>query len=386
VHKNRFEELNQKFLNNLISKDELQEFLNLLEENEDAFYDSLNGMETLDKEEFNQQGVFQNILNHEEFPVVPKPKRLNYSWLSLAAALLIISGFVFYTWNSNNNIPIDKITAKQVAKVENKTEPSIDKSAILLADGTHLDLEDIAAQSLNYDGVELSKISDDVIRVAFNKSLNHSTKEFHEFRTPKGTSYNLQLPDGTKVYLNSGSVFKLSADFNGNSRISELIGEAFFDVAHNPQKPFLVQTKDYTVKVLGTQFNLKSYPKSTDTKTSLLKGSVQVNDSYTDLLLVPGEQANGRAGKQLKKSKANFREVLAWREGYFRFSNASVREIMDDIVNWYDIQEVVYENNDQEYFTGSIVRSRSLQDVLKGIEKISNLKFVITEGRVIVRK
>ncbi|QBR13278.1 FecR family protein [Sphingobacterium sp. CZ-2] len=388
MHKNRFEELNQKFLNNIISEEELQEYLHLLEEHEDLFYHSLDSVQPIDNHhEFDQQQVYKNLLNQVELQSSPKTKRLNYKWISIAATLLIASGIGFYLYSLKDK----SLTHKDInvlANVESKevSNPLHENAAILLADGTEVALEDLSEKGMEHDGVELSKTADDMIKVSFSKSLAQANKAFHEFRTAKGTSYNLQLPDGSKVFLNSGSVFKISAEFNEENRNSELSGEAFFEVAHNPEKPFLVKTKDYQVKVLGTQFNVKSYPTAKQSKTSLLKGSVQVNSSTAALMLKPGEQANGQAGNGIKKVRANFREVLAWRDGYFRFQNASVREIMNDIINWYDIKEVVYEFNSEEHFTGSIVRSRSLHDVLHGMEKISNLKFEIREGRVFVRK
>jgi len=388
VHKYRFEELNQKFLNNIISEEELQEYLQLLDQHEELFYQSLDDVQPIAKKhEFDQQQVFQDLLNQVEIQNPPKTKRLHYKWISIAATLLIASGIVYYLYTqkdkslNNKDVPV-------LANVKSKASPQPlhENAAILLADGTEVALEDVSEKGMEHDGVELSKTADDMIKVSFSRSLAHANKSFHEFRTAKGTSYNLQLPDGTKVFLNSGSVFKISAEFNEENRNSELSGEAFFEVAHNPEKPFLVKTKDYQVKVLGTQFNVKSYPTAKQSKTSLLKGSVQVNSSNAVLMLKPGEQANGRAGNGIEKVKANFREVLAWRDGYFRFQNASVREIMNDIMNWYNIQDVVYEFNSEEHFTGSIVRSRSLQDVLHGMEKISNLKFEVREGRVFVRK
>jgi len=388
VHKNRFEELNQKFLNNIISEEELQEYLQLLEKHEELFYQSLDDVQPIaNQHEFDQEQVFQDLLNQVEIQNPPKTKRLHFKWISIAATLLIASGIVYYLYSqkdkslNNKDVPV-------LANVKSKVfpQPLHENAAILLADGTEVALEDVSEKGMEHDGVELSKTADDMIKVSFSKSLAHANKSFHEFRTAKGTSYNLQLPDGSKVFLNSGSVFKISAEFNEENRNSELSGEAFFEVAHNPEKPFLVKTKDYQVKVLGTQFNVKSYPTAKQSKTSLLKGSVQVNSSKAALMLKPGEQANGRAGNGIEKVKANFREVLAWRDGYFRFQNASVREIMNDIMNWYNIKDVVYEFNSEEHFTGSIVRSRSLQDVLHGMEKISNLKFEIREGRVFVRK
>lgn len=386
MHKNRFEELNIKFLNNLISEDELQEYLQLLEENEDLFYDTLDRFNPIDKHgEFDQPQVFQDLLNQINLTKSPRSKRLNYTWIAIAASILLVSGLALYIWK-NPDEPLENNNLTVLPQLENKEQSSMEHAAILLADGTQLSLDDVAEKGMEHDGIRLSKAENDMIKVAFTKSITHAHKAFHEFRTTKGISYNLQLPDGSKVYLNSGSLFKISADFNEQSRESELSGEAFFEVAHNPQKPFLVKTKDYQVKVLGTQFNVKSYPTSMESRTSLLKGSVQVNSPETNMMLKPGQQAIGQTGNELKMAKANFREVLAWREGYFRFQNASVRDIMNDIINWYDIKDVVYEFNSDEHFTGSIKRSRSIQEVLQGMEKISNLKFEIREGRVFVRK
>ena len=386
MHKNRFEELNRKFLNNHISEEELQEYLQLLEENEELFYDTLDTVDPLPNQgEFDQQQVFQDLLNQINLTSSPKTKGLNYTWISIAATLLLVTGIASYIWR-NPDKSLENINLTVIPAFENKEQLSIDPAAIVLANGTQLSLEDVAQEGMEHDGVTLSKTGNDMIKVAISKSLAHRQKAFHEFRTTKGTSHNLQLPDGTKVFLNSGSIFKISSDFNEQNRKSELSGEAFFEVAHNPQKPFLVKTKDYQVKVLGTQFNVKSYPTSKESRTSLLKGSVQVNSPETNMMLKPGQQAIGQSGNELKMAKANFREVLAWREGYFRFQNASVRDIMNDILNWYDIKDVIYEFNSDEHFTGSIKRSRSLKDVLQSMEKISNLKFEIREGRVFVRK
>nr|WP_305121188.1 FecR family protein [Pedobacter xinjiangensis] len=209
---------------------------------------------------------------------------------------------------------------------------------------------------------------------------------YHEFTTGKGISYSLLLPDGSKVDLNSGTILRLDPSFNVSNRDCELTGEAYFDVKRNESMAFRVKTRDYDVKVLGTQFNIKSYPHNNYSQTALVKGNVHVTREQRQINLLPGDQVRAEAGVLQNKSKANFREVLAWKEGYFRFTDANIKDIMGDIVTWYAISDIEYQYNSNESFTGSIVRTRSLEEVLASIEKISNLRFEIKEGRVIVRK
>jgi len=385
VHKERFKYLNQKFLNNNISESELTEYINLLEQHEDLFYESLDQLPDIDQETvFNNEQVFQKIIQHEEFQDHAKTKRLvPYKWIAVACSIALVLGFIFYPKDKAK----DELVLEAPVVQQEITKPSINSTntAIQLADGTRLDINDIDKQEVSYHGVVLSKINKDLIRVRMDEQHIADPIAFHEFNTPKGTSYSLELPDGSTVQLNSGSSLKLKSDFNKQSREVNLSGEAYFDVAHNKNKPFKVQTKDYQIQVLGTQFNVKSYPQLAQTKTSLVKGSVEVNTAAKALKLIPGEQAKAGKSIQLSKGKANFREDLAWRDGYFRFNNASIKDIMSDISTWYNISDIRYELNTDERFTGSIVRSRSLKEVLTAMEKIANLKFDMKEGRVIVR-
>lgn len=385
MHKERFKYLNQKFLNNNISESELTEYFGMLEQHEDLFYESLDQLQDIDQGTgFNKEQVFQKIIQHEGFQDHAKTRRLvPYKWIAVACSIALVLGFIFYP---EDNVREGLVHETPMVQQQTRTAGiNNGKTAIQLADGTRLDINDIDKQEVSYHGVVLSKINGDLIRVQMDEQNIANPIAFHEFNTPKGTSYSLELPDGSTVQLNSGSSLKLKSDFNKQTREVSLSGEAYFDVAHNKNKPFKVKTKDYQIQVLGTQFNVKSYPQLTQTKTSLVNGSVEVNTAAKALKLVPGEQA--RAGKsiQLTKGKANFREDLAWRDGYFRFNNASIEDIMSDISTWYNITDIRYELNTDERFTGSIVRSRSLEEVLTAMEKIADLKFDMKEGRVIVR-
>src|SRR5690606_28106834 len=133
-------------------------------------------------------------------------------------------------------------------------------------------------------------------------------------------------------------------------------------------------------------FNIKSYMYQIQVQTTLLEGAVRVNHENKRVDLRPGEQAVSIDGKDITKRNVNVQQIMAWKEGYFRFSNASIQEILEDIQRWYAIKGVDYEVRSDERFTGAIKRTRNLTEVLDNIEKISNIKFKIMEGRVVVMK
>ncbi|MGO1648441.1 MAG: FecR family protein [Sphingobacterium sp.] len=385
MHRERFKYLHKKFLDHSIDDRELQEYLLLLEDHEEVFGEGLQEYQfNQEKSVPDKDRVFDDLLQRAALDVSRRRVKL-YRWIGVACGLLLVFGFSFYLWNHNSAAPV---LEEPWATTQNQETRLVDtlSGAIQLADGTNLALSEIQEQPVSYAGVRLSKVAEGLIQVEFAENPLARPQTFHEFRTKKGISYSLLLPDGSKVHLNSDSRLKLHVDFNVSNRECDLSGEGFFEVAHHRELPFEVHVRDYAVKVLGTQFNLKSYPQMSQSNTALMEGRVQVSSPDQHMTLVPGQQVSSGVSGQWIKQKANFREILAWREGYFRFSNASLREIMNDIITWYDIDEVVYEQQINDHFTGSIVRSRSLQEVLHGMEKIANLDFEIKERRVIVRK
>jgi len=383
VQRKRFLYLQKRFLNNLISEEELQEYLSLLEDHEDQFAEELRNTEDLHKSEFDHDTAFKRLTSTDHF--ASKGKRIvRYQWLAVACSLFLVFSFGLF-WFNREEAPKqtaeDFVSSPQSAEHANQLS-----SAIQLADGTQLAITDISQQPTNYQGVRLSSPQQGLIQVELRETHLPISSAFHEFKAEKGTSYSLLLPDGSTVHLNSGSTLKLAAGFHVENRKCVLSGEGFFEVAKHEDWPFEVETRDYTIAVLGTQFNVKSYPQMDRSTTALLEGSVQLTSPHTRLTLEPGQQVQASGGESWKKTKANFREILAWRDGYFRFSNASLQDIMEDVLTWYAIDGVEYEHQIDERFTGSIVRSRSLSEVLRSIEKIANLKFEIKERRIFVRK
>lgn len=179
----------------------------------------------------------------------------------------------------------------------------------------------------------------------------------------------------------------MAVSYGRLNRHVTLQGEAFFEVTHLADIPFTVATKNTTVQVLGTTFNVSAYPQDKQVKTTLLTGSVHIQAGNKQLLLKPGQQAQVARDSQMELIKnVDINAVLAWREGYFKFKDESIQVILEELAKWYPITEIAIDPAIDEKFTGSLKRSKKLTDVLDGISQISALKFQFQEGRVHVMK
>lgn len=190
----------------------------------------------------------------------------------------------------------------------------------------------------------------------------------------------LVLADGTKVWLNSNSSIVVPTRFSGIRRNVVLTGEAYFEVAKNPLKPFQVKAGALLTEVLGTHFSVNS-SNSEDATVTLMEGKVKVSNASKFLLLAPGQQAVGGA-KAIDKFDVDLLDLLSWKEGYFKFDNASITEIMNQIKDWYDVKYVQIEVNNTDRFSGTYKRTNQLTDLLKNLEEVSSITFKIKEGGI----
>jgi transmembrane sensor len=191
------------------------------------------------------------------------------------------------------------------------------------------------------------------------------------------------LPDGSHVWLNNVSSLRYPTSFRGKNRIVELTGEGYFEIANDPGKPFIVKVNGEEVEVLGTSFNIMSYPDEGATQTTLLTGAVRVKAGLTTVRLQPDEEAQWSEGGSLTVLKnVPSQDIVSWKNGFFYFGRASLKEVMRQLARWYDI-DVKYEGvvPDQE-FGGKIDRSVPLNDLLKFLDK--NQVHFRLEGRTLV--
>ncbi|HMI02222.1 MAG TPA: FecR family protein [Pedobacter sp.] len=301
-------------------------------------------------------------------------------WSIAAAVALVISGTGLLLYVN---------TDKQVEIAGNQDiEPGGHKATLILANGQRLNLADAQNGSIaKQSGVRIRKTIDgQIIYEVSETGGNISADEYNIIETPVGGEYQVDLPDKTHVWLNSGSSLRYPLKFTGNERRVELRGEGYFEVAHNKAMPFKVSSGGQTVEVLGTHFNVTAYEDEKVVKTTLLQGSVKV--AYGDVvkLLVPGQQA------QLTKNKLNVvddvdvEDVAAWKNGYFKF-NESLESIMNKISRWYGVEVVYQMKPDADLtYSGKISRARKISAILKIIEFNGDVHFKVEGRKVYVTK
>lgn len=318
-------------------------------------------------------------VQHQEPESKTIPLWIKYTVAASLALIVAAGGMYFF-----NQQPKQQIAETQAKRFKNDVNPGGNKAMLTLADGTQISLDDVASGKVaQQSGIEIKKTADGQLVYDASQSTNsNQTPQYNTVSTPRGGKYEVNLPDGTRVWLNAESKLKFPSTFTQlKNRKVELSGEAYFEVSKDKTRPFIVASENQEVTVLGTHFNVNAYPKSAN-KTTLLEGSVKLTKNTKDYLLKPGQQAV--AGISVRIQPVDTEEVIAWKNDNFIFVDNDINSIMDILERWYDI-EVVYEGKQTPVgFNAEISRDKSLIQVLKALEKTGNVKFKIEGRRVIV--
>jgi len=300
-------------------------------------------------------------------------------WIAVAASIILLLSAGTYLWINQRA----SITATPVVK--NDLQPGLDGAILTLSDGQQIVLDSVHNGILATQGnVSVTKLSNG--QLAYHGSHEISAGIlYNTLTTPKGRKTSLVLADGTKVWLNAASSLRYPASFSGRERSVEITGEAYFEVAKNAAMPFVVKKTgtDYRIQVLGTSFNVNAYDDEQAVRTTLLQGSVRIRKGSNSTMLKPGQQAlidNG-SDKIAISAEANIDQVVAWKNGLFRFDRADIHSVMRQIARWYDV-EVEYKGNITQHFGGTISRDVNVSQVFKMLEMTGHVRFAI-EGRKI---
>lgn len=343
-----------------------------------------------------------NVLMNQINP--PKSVRF-WPLVAVAAsiALIFAGGVYFYNSNIRKTGILDSF---QGANAKKDISPGVNGATLTLANGRKIYLTGAANTELaNEAGVRISKTADgQVIYTATatsSKSILHasSSEEItNTLSTSKGQQYQIVLPDQTKVWLNASSSIKYPASFaSTKERRIEMVGEAYFEVSKlmsakgKKRIPFIVSTRNQTIEVLGTHFNVNSYTNEPAIRTTLLEGSVKVRavnrTSFRDngQILSPGQQSLLTQSGLIKMRTADTEQELAWKNGQFYFKDAPLKTVMQQISRWYNV-EVIYneEVEDQVILGGWISRSKKLSAVLNLIELTGQAHFKVEGRRITV--
>lgn len=187
--------------------------------------------------------------------------------------------------------------------------------------------------------------------------------------------------------MNAGSRLRYPAAFTGKERKVFLSGEAYFEVAKNARKPFLVETENGTViRVTGTKFNINAYGNEPFERTSLIEGAVIVTTKTNERKLLPGDQATvSKSGNKLTVGQADVNASIYWTKDYFYFSRATMREVMRQLARWYDLDvEFVGNVGDDAQIQGGFSRKIALSKVLEILKKYEpNLEYAMEKEKVL---
>ncbi|NDV78015.1 FecR family protein [Dysgonomonas sp. 511] len=201
---------------------------------------------------------------------------------------------------------------------------------------------------------------------------------------PAGQRANITLADGTKVCLNSNSELLYSPFLASDERRVYLKGEAFFDVTHDASSRFVVETADYSVEVLGTQFNVEAYP-DYEFITSLQSGKVSItnNESRKSIILHPGQQAVGENGKMQIRDIAN-QDLFRWTEGLVCFEDTSFESLMKQFEKSYGVKIIIQNPTLNNKFSGKFRVSDGIEHAFKILQKNSKFIYQRNEDKNII--
>lgn len=295
------------------------------------------------------------------------------------AAVAVLSLSLGYYFIQKDQLNLSNETAKK-----EQILPGGNKAVLTFADGSTVDLNQITNGVLREDhGAKIFKTKDGQIYYANNNEEHTKLIGWNTLSIPAGGYYNVTLSDGTIVWLNAKSSLKYPTEFTGKERIVELNGEGYFEVAHRKNQPFKVISKNQTVEVLGTHFNVNAYQDEQNTTTTLLEGSVKINASGVQKLLAPNQQAKLSDGKMTVTSY-NANNAIDWVNNDFIFDNENLSSIMKKISRWYNVEVSYPSNLSNLEFTGSISRSKNITQVLKIMELTGMVTFKVEGRRITV--
>jgi len=304
-------------------------------------------------------------------------KVIRMQWLWVAAACLVMGFGIKVLFINKASAPL--VTKTKIIK------PGRNIATLTLADGTHIPLDSVKNGTVATSGnMAVNKLKSGELAYSAGANAKATAATMNTLSIPRGGQYKVTLADGTVVWLNSVSSLTYPTSFTGTERLVELKGEAYFEVAHNEKMPFKVKTKDVTVQVLGTHFNVAAYDGEAYTTTTLLTGSVMLSNKHASVKLVPGQQGVANINStQIAVNKVKTNEVIAWKNGSFVFRHANIEQIMTQLSRWYDVDVEYRGNIKEQYFGGTYSKYKDIRDLLDGLELTGLIHFKI-EGRRII--
>lgn len=338
--------------------------------------------------EFDVENALRNVkarIPHDQEGGLRSERTRSYPLrIAVAATVLIALSLGFWLYKGK---PHTEQLSLGVKKVD--ITPGVNKAILVLSNGTKINLQTAQTGNIaNQSGAVISKQADGKIdyRDAGSAGTQPGTEnELNTLYIPKGGQYQLTLPDGTRVWLNAASSLTYPVAFKGKERRVKLAGEAYFEVAKNPDKPFHVNVGGkQTVEVLGTHFEIKAYDDDADIRTTLLEGSVKVSGKNSDVIIKPGQMAINNLKEPLTIRNADLDEVMGWKNGLFVFNDERIEDVLKIAARWYDVDVEYRAGAGQKKLRGIVSKYKNITELLDNITITSGIHYKIEGRRVIL--
>lgn len=340
-------------------------------------------VELLNEDRFEARNKILESLNEEMAWRRLRNKVRRKMWMrvwAVAASLLLVFGGGWLFWLERKG----NVASRQMI-VDTYQEPERNKAFLTLSTGERIVVER-RDTTIGETATMIQVKSSGVMTYEKGDSVRNEEIQYNTLETPKGTEFQLELADGTKVWLNATSSLQYPVDFVEKERRVRLRGEAYFEVERDEEHPFVVETSRADVEVLGTKFGVRDYA-GKENLTTLVSGRVAVAVEGGDRFVInPGQQVCvGSDGVVVRDVEPML--FVAWKDGYFAFNKTRLVDIMKELSDWYDVEcRFVDKRLEGLLLTARLKRYDDIDSVLDILARTGNLHFY-REGRVIwIRK
>ena len=299
-------------------------------------------------------------------------------YAAAAAALALLAGGSWWA--------LDRRAGQlaQQAYIEHVT-PGVRGAVLTLSSGENVALEEGGERMLvEQDGTRIEIGGEEL---AYHKEeAQEEIAVMNTVTVPRGKEFSLRLSDGTQVWLNSESSLVFPVRFGDGPREVTITGEAYFDVAHDASRQFVVHADTVAVRVYGTAFNLSAYADEGVIETTLVRGSVEVRSGRRHAMLEPGQQARvGREGAIFDVRPVAAEDYAAWTRGLFTFNEESLASICRKLSRWYGVEiEPRGADAGQVRYTGIVKRYETFAEMARLLERTNQIRTKVEDGKIIL--
>jgi len=367
-----------------LSEEQEQRLFALLEEDKERYklLDYYRGrIETEQRLEYiNSLELDQTWLKvNKRFIKKKSARKARFTFLKYAAVLLLVGGLSIIFLNRKQTNP--RIIADTTRQYKNDILPGTQNAKLILSDGKKIDLDHKTKSISDENGVNIMSVAGE-LKYSQAQFTGSDEAHYNLLIVPSTGTYSILLSDGTKVILNSLSELKFPVRFNSSERNVELKGEAYFEVAKDVERPFKVKLNESEIEVLGTHFNISCYGRTA--RTTLLEGSVRVDNGKNAKLLVPGKQCLSDRSN-ISISSANVDKAIAWKQGEFYFEKDELGLVLNEISRWYGVEVIHKKPLPKIPIGGQIKRNVKLSEVIEMLKDITKLSFDIDQQNLIIK-